>query len=150
MQFSLTDVTALGALIFGVAGFVLSVVNYLRDRAKIVVTLQWDMKLSTTGELAGIVSVSNTGRRPAYVSHAALKMPKGAMNSHIILVDSIGGTKLEEGAAPLIYIVRYDEALYDERNHWKGIRAQISDTTGKEWISKRISSEKEPSWVRTS
>lgn len=140
MQLSLTDITAIGGLIFGVAGLVLSVTNHLRDRAKLVVNLQWDMTLSTTGERAGLITVSNVGRRPAFVSHAALRMPEGAPNSHIVLRDSINGVKLEEGDAPLIFVVKYDEILTNQSEHWRGIRAQVNDSTGKEWISKTCKS----------
>ncbi|GEM_PF-2406863 len=148
MQLTLTDVAAIGGLTFGVAGLVLSIVNYLRDRSKLVVTLRWDMTISTTHEQVGVIRISNVGRRPAYVSHVALKMPKGAGTSHILLADGIYGKKLEEGSEPLVYPVHYDSVLKTQSAHWREIRAQVSDSTGKEWLSKKNSDMMRPSWAK--
>ena len=52
MEVTLSDLAALVGMILGTAGFVLGIVNYLRDRAKVVVKLRWDM-LMAGGTLAG-------------------------------------------------------------------------------------------------
>ena len=112
IEITLANLAAIGGLVFGVAGLVLSITNYLRDRAKLVVDLRWDMTLrDATGaeEEVGVVTVSNVGRRPIYISHTALRMPKGAPHSHLLIMDSVKGEKLGEGDAPRIYTVKQSD-----------------------------------------
>jgi hypothetical protein len=86
-------------MLLGTAGFVLSVFNYLRDRPCLTVTLQWNMKNLGTGETKGLICVTNTGRRPVFISIVALELPKGFPHTHIILEQSIEGKKLGEGTS---------------------------------------------------
>jgi hypothetical protein len=137
---------------FGLAGFMLGVMNYLRDRAKIVVELQWDMKVTPGGpydpsKSYGVVRVTNVGRRGIYISHASLRLPKGHEASHLLLADGIPGKKLAEGDSPEIYVILQDD-LGQYAKHWRKIIAQVSDSTGKEWTSRKIARGDVPSWAR--
>lgn len=112
-----------------------------RDR-KVNVTLQWDLVVTDNpiygkSKRWGLVKVVNTGRRPVYVSHVALRLPKGAdpTASHLILAEGIAGEELGEGDSPRLYFVDQD-SLTKYTRHWERIRAQVSDSTGKEWTSK--------------
>ncbi len=99
IEITLSDLAAIGGLIFGVAGLVLSISNYLRDRPRISVDLRWDMTMRDAlgaEEDVGVVTVSNIGRRPVYISHAALRLPKSAKRSHLLIMDSVKGEKLAE------------------------------------------------------
>ena len=65
----LTDLTAFAGLLFGLSGFVLSILNYRRDRPRVVVSLQWDMEVlpaagPSADGLTGLLRVTNAGRRP--------------------------------------------------------------------------------------
>lgn len=131
-------------MVLGTAGFTISVLNYLRDRPRIKVTLQWNMADPNTGETRGLVRVTNTGRRAVYISIAALEMPD---DMDFILNDSVVGTKLGEGDKPAGYLFNDDEmAKYS--NKWRKIRAFVVDSTGKRYTSKRSSrNAKSPRWV---
>jgi hypothetical protein len=148
---TLTETTSLAGLLFGLSGFLLGVMNYLRDRPKIVVTLQWGLIVTPGGmydsdKQWGAIRVTNVGRRATYVSHAVLRLPKGREYSHLMIHDSIQGKKLSEGDATVIYMVSQDN-LAQYAAGWRQIVAQVSDTTGKVWTSKRLKGTEKPSWA---
>ena len=79
---TLTDLVAVCGLVFGLTGAVLGVLNYLRDRVQLDVTLQWDMDVTPgtpydANKKWGVIRVTNIGKRTTYISHAALRLPKG-------------------------------------------------------------------------
>ena len=64
------EITGLLGLIFGVIGTTIGVSNYYRDRAKVVVTLQWDMAITGEHEdkRIGCITVTNvSGVRSCFV-----------------------------------------------------------------------------------
>src|SRR5437879_4987797 len=76
----ITIISAITGMVLGTAGFVLSLVNYFRDRSKIRVNLRWDMSV-TPGDPRydprkkyAVISVSNIGRRPVYLGAAAIQL----------------------------------------------------------------------------
>ncbi|SRR6266568_4199541 len=145
---TLTEFASASGLIFGVAGSVLGVMNFLRDRAKVVVTLQWDM-VSTDNprEVSGVIRVTNAGRRSTYISHVALRLPKGYQHHHLLIVGGIAGKKLSEGDPPQIYLVD-QSGLEKYADHWRDLVAQVSDTTNKVWISKKLHKRELPTWAK--
>jgi hypothetical protein len=64
-------------MVFGTAGLVLGVLNYLRDRAKVKVTLRWKMQNVQTGETRGLIRVTNVGRRPVFISLVGSRTAEG-------------------------------------------------------------------------
>ena len=148
---NLNDAATLGGLLFGSVGLTLGVLNYLRDRIKVDVLLQWEMATWGTaaafGAQCGLVTITNTGKRPVFLSHVALTVPKGHEASHLLLGETIQGQRLDEGAAPLIYPVKYSDDLKVYANDWKKVRAQVSDSTGKVWKSPRFKRLNKPSWA---
>src|SRR5271157_3620592 len=84
----LTTITAILAVVLGSASLVLGICNYLRDRPRICVYLQWNMELRDAslrlveGDKGqhGIITVTNEGRRPCFISHACLILPKSYEN----------------------------------------------------------------------
>lgn len=148
---TLTDIVAVGGIISGVAGLVLGVMNFVRDRVKLDITLQWDMDIThgtqyDTSEKWGVVRVQNTGRRTTFVSHVAIKIPKGYDGTHLLVMDSVAGEKLAEGDAPKIYVLT-QEGLERYRKDWHKLIAVVSDSTGQVWKSRRVSRKKCPSWA---
>lgn len=138
MKITISEIASLVALIFGVAGFVLGVLNYLRDRAKVVVQLAWDLSVTQNPlydpkKSWGLIDVTNAGRRSIYVSHVSLKLPKEYSTRYLLVssIDSITQDGMEKYA-----------------EHWREVVAQVSDSTGKVWTSKRISKDKVPSWAK--
>ena len=144
-----TEIGALLGMILGTAGFTLSLMIYLRDRPKIRLSLQWDMTETKTGELYGIVRVTNIGRRPVFVSAVALELPRGLEHSHLLLNTSIIGVKLCEGDQPAKHIVSYSR-LCEYSKGWRDIRAYAEDSTGTRYFSDFPRKDaKPPSWVKT-
>src|SRR4030067_423955 len=96
---TISEATGLLGLIFGLVGTAIGVFNYLRDRGRLVVLLQWDMAM--TGEdvakRVGCITVTNTGRRAIFMSHVALRLPKGGEISHFLIQGGLKGQKLSEG-----------------------------------------------------
>jgi len=150
-NFSLNDAATLVGLVFGSIGLAIGVMNYLRDNPKITVELQWDMTPFNLpefdpNELVGVIRITNTGRRPAYVSHVALKLPKGYEGTHLVISEGLQGQKLSEGDPPLTFPSRQNE-LHQYAKDWRKLRAQVSDSTGKVWYSPRTWISKKPSWA---
>jgi hypothetical protein len=133
----------LGAML-GSAGLAVSILNYLRDRPKLKVTLQWNMTALETRAILGIVWVTNVGRRPTHLGAVALVLPPKYKDSHLTLHDSIKGTRLEEGGKPAVSIVNYDN-MAQYKADWHKIRAMAEDSTGKAYFSEYP--KVRPSWA---
>jgi len=144
----ISEAVGVGGFFLGTVGTVLGVMNFLRDQGKLVVRLQWDMAI--TGEpdnkRVGCITVTNTGRRAIFMSHVALRLPKGGELSHFLIRDGLNGQKLSEGDPPAVFPVD-QEGMEIYAHEWKEVLAQVSDSTGKEWLSKKVSVI--PSWAKT-
>ena len=143
----INDVATVIGLVTGVSGFTLGLLNYLRDKPSVKVELSWEMTTTDTQEKVGVIRVANVGRRPIFLSHVALKIPKGYGESYLILRDSINGQKLSEGDAPLSFPVTYDR-MEKYSKDWRNILAQVNDSAGKIYLSKKAVIEPKPSWVK--
>lgn len=151
---TLSEAVSVVGLVFGVSGFVLGVLNYLRDRHKVVVSLQWDLGVTEGSgydhtKKWGLIRVTNVGRRPTYVSHVALKLPKGYDHTHLVIMGGIVGKKLTEGDPSEAYVVE-QAGMEQYAKDWKKIVAQVNDSTGKTWHSKKPKANEIPSWVQVS
>lgn len=157
---TLALVISLVSGVIGVSAFTLGVLNYLRDRPKVRVTIKFDMSVSREGMLDpskpwGLISVTNAGRRPVFISIAAFGYwrgralrPRGRSlpDGHFLQIaaQSVGGTKLGEGDAPVTYIFSQD-GLDQHAANWDKVRAYVEDSTGKRYLSKPVSTR--PSWA---
>jgi hypothetical protein len=63
-----------------------------------------------------------------------------------MLLCGLKGHKLSEGDPPAVFLVD-KEGLEQYANEWRNIRAQVSDSTGKEWLSKKVTVA--PSWAKS-
>lgn len=140
-------VTGIVGAVLGTAGFVISVLTFLRDRPKLKVTLNWDFALlgGDPDRRIGVVRVANIGRRPAFLSIVSLELPKGHRNTHEVLLESVPGKELPEGGAPASFQLEY-RGLEQYKKGWAEIRAMAQDTSGKSWYSDYP--KKMPSWAR--
>ena len=141
----LNDLATILSLILGGAGFVLGVCNYLRDKAKVEVHLMWGMKRSDRDEFYGVISVVNTGRRPVCVGGAVMRIPG---KDTILLENAVGQvavqTTLSEGSPSALFFMPHD-GMEQYKDHWQEITAEVSDTSGKVWKSKKV--QDKPSWA---
>lgn len=147
----LNDIATIVAMVLGTSGFVLGIISYLRDRPIVKVTLQWDMsvldyKLRGEGKLCCLIRVTNVGRRPIYVSHVALEMPKGSKPSHWLIKEGVVGNSLSEGCPPQLFHTN-QKGLEAYAAKWRDIRGQVTDSSGKVWRSKKLSKKIIPSWA---
>lgn len=152
----LTELVAVLGLISGVAGTVLGVLNFFRDRAAVEVSLQWDMAVTPGSgldarKLWAVITVTNVGRRPIFVSHAAIRLPKRAPkagpHSYLVAKDGIGGKTLTEGAPSQRYVITQD-GMQEYAAYWRDMVAQVSDSTGRIWKSRKLKKERIPSWAQ--
>jgi len=150
----INDIGTIAAIIVGTGGLGFSISNFLRDAPKVILDLRWDMSpFNLPGfdddESVGVITVTNTGRRTIYVSHVAIELPRGGEDKYLLIGEGIKGEKLEEGAPPLFYPVK-QEGLDKYARHWKKMRAQVTDSTGKVWKSPKQNVSKPPSWAKSS
>lgn len=143
----LTAVAALVGMVLGTAGFVMSVMNYLRDRPRVKVALQWDMSDVVSGRKSGVVRVTNVGRRPVHIGAVALQVPKGFDHTHLVLKKSMPGQTLSEGDPPAGFLVDY-AGLEKYAKNWRDLRAYAEDSTGAKYISKKLPRANVPSWAK--
>ena len=138
-------VTAILGAVLGAAGLTISILAMLRDRPKITVFLNWDVEsVERAGFRIGVVSVTNVGRRAAYIGAVALELPKHRELKALLLKGSIPGKRLGEGDPPAKFMVSYDK-LEKYKANWYRIRAFAEDSAGKKYYSKFTA--RKPSWA---
>jgi hypothetical protein len=144
-------IAALAGVITGTAGLVLGILNYLRDRPKVIVALTWDMKMIGAvtepfdpGKLWGVLSVTNVGRRPIFVSHASLHVP--GQTKYYLLKESVEGVKLLESDAPKLYLID-QQSLVEWAAQWHKLRGCVIDQTGRHWHSAPM--KEAPPWAKS-
>lgn len=150
MTITVTDIVSVVGLVTGVSGFILGIFNYLRDQHKIEVSLQWDLMVTQdphydSSKLWGLVRVTNIGRRPTYISHVALRISEGKSFSYLVLMDGLQGKKLSEGDPSAAFPIEQD-IMRKHADKWDKIVAQVSDSSGKEWFSKK--QKNKPKWAK--
>jgi hypothetical protein len=152
---TVTEFVAVVGLISGITGTVLGIFNFLRDRAGVEVSLQWDLSVTPgTGHDAtkkwGVITVANVGRRPIFVSHVAIRLPKKVSTtggySHLVIAGGLNGKTLAEGSPAERYVVTQD-GLEEYAAHWRDMVAQVSDASGRVWKSRKLQKKQIPSWV---
>jgi len=133
---SISDIAAVLGMIFGTAGLVLGILNHARDRAMVRVVLQWDMRIAGEGGKSwAIISVANVGRRPIFISKAAIRLPKKYERRYLFSHKSLVGKKLSEGDPEITYMC--DQTGYEKyAEDWQSIRAVVFDSRAKRYYSK--------------
>jgi hypothetical protein len=140
--------TALVGVIIGTAGLVLSLLNYFRDRPKVIVRLVWHNLVTDEhrgGKTSCEIIVTNVGRRPIFISHAHLSYPDTPVVS--LLIDSVAGAKLLEGDPPKSYLIEDTAGKWNTyAAEWWKVRARVMDHTGKNWWSTSVTHRHKPEW----
>ena len=140
MPTELKDAAALIGAITGPAGLLLAALVYFRDRPIVRVDLQFDME-GVPPVPAGtyfVVSVYNLGRRPIYLSHAHLTVPRWARRAlgatHVILGSGLQGVTIAEGGPP--HRVPTDQVNMERfAKIWPYMRAAVIDAAGRHHYS---------------
>jgi len=150
----LTTIRAIAGLLVGLSGLILSVLNYRRERAKVLVSFHPGrvMVLDRQGHQAKLdqIHLTNAGRRPVYIVAAGVIL--FTLGQHVIRRTTTGGVKgrrLAEGDPPMSLVVpdsvEMAKFLWQEHaGHWRYIRAFAEDGTGRRYLSPRF--ERRPFW----
>ncbi|HQU85754.1 MAG TPA: hypothetical protein PKY59_21640 [Pyrinomonadaceae bacterium] len=139
------------SLIISLSSFLVSFLNYRRDKYTLIVDLYWDSgkyyvgMQSNVKETWGTITVSNRGRRPIYIRNIGLKYPDDERVFNLLDEDKIEGVKLGEHDAPIIIKVSQDDRLKKYAKEWNKIYAVALDISGKEYKSSRLCNK--PSWA---
>lgn len=158
----ITLVTSICGVVFGFGGLLLSILNYFRDRASAIVTLQWDFRVLDSGncpteEPMGVVSIANNGRRPLYIKLVYLKIPKHSLaqteiqslsDNALILRKTLQGQKLGEGDPEIVITIGTTVTDWMSQrlaSCWEGIYAVATDNCGRQYRSKVPKAK--PSWA---
>jgi hypothetical protein len=145
----LKDASSLIGAITGPLGLAIALLVYFRDRAKVRVTLLFDMVREGAPQGSGvcIIRIHNVGRRPIYLTLAHLTVPYWArkrLNTAYLLLRIPTSVTIAEGGAPhLISMPQTDLTKYAEI--WPYMRAAVVDAAGRTHYS-AWSTEK-PSWA---
>jgi hypothetical protein len=144
----LTTITAITGVVFGLCALVLSLLNYRRDRPKLLVSLRWDALTmrDTEGREAKFsqIYITNIGRRPIYITSAGLVFdpPRAWWFLNHEKQGKLRGRKLTEGDSPLSLVVDATrlgaKMTRDHRRSWREFRAFAIDSTGKRYLSKEV------------
>ena len=128
--------------ITGPAGLTIALLVYFRDRSKVRVILGWD-RIMVGGPVEDKktytqITIINSGRRPIYLSHASIELPKRVSNKYgtLLFSDGIDGVTLGEGARP--HVVTADQNHENIKNHlqeWWKLRAAVVDASGQKYYS---------------
>lgn len=143
---ALTTTGSLLGMVLGTAGLTISLLNYLRDRPRVKVTLSWNMVNTQTKAVTGLVRVTNTGRRAVFVAIAAIEIPNSP--TVYVLNDSLAGFKLAEGDKPAGYFISH-EGMAVHAAYWRNIRAFVEVSTGEKYYSAYPrKNEPPPKWAK--
>lgn len=149
-----TFVTSILGMVFGLAGLTLGIMNYLRDRPRVAIVVNWDVRMMPNQHQMPkgdhrktfvLVHVANLGRRPIFIARVGFKFPKGAPSAWALIPESLGGKKLAEGDPPHAYFV--DQADFSQHaKYWTKIQVVALDSAGKEYAQK-LDPRSPPNWV---
>jgi hypothetical protein len=148
---TLTELASILGMIFGTGGLVIGILNYLRDKPKVMVRLSWGNRIANSpvhddSKLWGLVTVTNSGRRPIYITSVSISLPKEFSGSQLLLLDSIEGRKLGEGDAPATFLLDQGNLTSEYVPHWKKMCAVVYDSSGKKYFSDPV--KEQPSWAK--
>jgi hypothetical protein len=149
-----TTITAIIGVVFGLSSLILTLLNFRRDRPKLLVSLRWDAIIvrDTKGCDAtfGQIYLTNTGRRPIYIRSAGIEFnpPRASWFTRTERQGKLKGRKLAEGDPPLSLVVdatRLGADLTREHSrYWCEFRAFAEDSSGKRYYSEKPT--QRPSW----
>ena len=145
-------VFALVAALVGILGLLLAWITLRRDRAKVVVDLDWDTGKHYVGmrsnvkETWGTITVTNRGRRAIFVRSVGLKYPDDEKVYNLLPQQDQDGVKLEEGDKPIVIKIPQNKQLQRYSANWKEIYAVADTASGRRYRSTYFPA-KRPSWA---
>ena len=148
---TLSEIASVLGMVFGSGGLVIGILNYLRDKPRVTVRLSWGYRIANSDvhdpkKLYGLVTVTNCGRRPIYITSVSISLPKEFSGSRLLLLDSIEGRKLGEGDPPATFLLDQDNLTSEYVPHWQTMRAAVNDSSGKKYFSRPV--KEQPSWAK--
>jgi hypothetical protein len=138
----LKDLSSLIGAVTGPIGLALALLVYFRDRAKVLVTLSFDMQgygsLPEIPDGYFVVRIHNVGRRPIYLGNAHVTVPRWARSNvgvtHFLLSSGVQGVTIGEGGAPHVVATK-QTGLAKFAEIWPYMRAAVVDAAGRTYYS---------------
>ena len=119
----------------------ISVLNYRRDRFKIVVTLDLETgKEIINGKLIAelvVITVTNVGRRSVFITSVGLCFDNEENINDFLNLIYREGVKLDEGDKPIVLRIR-KENIPKLKENWKKVYATASDSTRTYYVSNTV------------
>jgi hypothetical protein len=141
MDINVQSVATLIGVVTGTAALSLSILNFLRDRAALHVDVRLNMLVKNQNQYDetkdhAVITVTNIGRRPAFISIVGLLFPDG---TNCILSDIFYNPKqAKEGEAPCQFLCEQD-MLENFNSIWPGVFCFVRTSTGQQYRSKFLS-----------
>lgn len=123
-----------GLKLLGLAGFVLGLMNYLRDRARLRVVLEWHLPTELVPEVRGYVRVLNEGRRNVELRRVGLIIPREPASLYLNLEMKPLEKSIEGGRSENFYFEEH--SLYGA--DWRLVRAFAEDFRGRRYESRKV------------
>jgi hypothetical protein len=139
----LTTITSILGLVTGVTALIVSWSNYMKDRPKVIIDLKLkeikDAHHPTVFEEALVITITNNGRRPVYITQVGLQLTKSNLGYDrcLLVSDSTKGGRIEEGGPPIIHTLSKKD-LEPLSSIMQDSRVIALDSRGKKYISQRI------------
>jgi hypothetical protein len=131
-------IISLVSLVIGTTGLALSILNYRRDRSKVIVELRWNAETILGGGVGskvesrwGHIKVINKGRRPVMITFVGLELPGRKRTISFLLEDK----KLAEGESFIVRVPQ-DTLLKPFSDKWQRIWASAGDATDRQYNSR--------------
>ena len=151
---NLQTIAILVGVITGPAALILSVLNFLRDRAVLHVGISINMIVKNVAQYSEdktyvVVEVINIGRRPAFISTVTLLFPDG---QNAVLSDIFFNPKSsKEGEEPRQFLCE-QASLYQLPTQWAGVYCLVRTSAGRQFRSKFLKKKPtdgiEISWIQ--
>lgn len=138
-----TVIASIIGMVTGLSALILSWSNYIKDRPKIIIELKRrEIKTSENPKLieeALVISISNNGRRPAYITNVGLELSPSEVgfNRCLLVSDSTKGKRIGEGDPPMTFILS-KKILKPLSDMMENSRAVAFDDRGKKYLSNTI------------
>ena len=125
-------------VVTGSTALILSILNFLRDRAILHVGISVNMIVRNVAQYSedktyGVVEVINVGRRPAFISTVVLLFPDG---QNAVLNDIFFNPKsTKEGEEPRQFLFE-QETIHQLSKQWAGVYCLVRTSAGTQFRSR--------------
>lgn len=123
-------------MLLGVAGFVLSLINFRRDKHHLRVALKWYVSGSPPNATSGYIRVWNDGRRPIQIAQGGLTVSDGEKPHYVPLhLFSLSQKIISESEFADFPFTLAEHGISDS---WYNVGAFVQDYAGQQHTAKSL------------